>query len=317
MTNKQIQEKITSKIIKKMKEENSLVWNKGYIELNKCNLLNGFDVKNQRIEKAYRGINILMLALFSKSEDTFYLTYNQIKKLGGYVRKGESGSPIVFYAPVEKKLDKEKGIETFKKNFPDADINDYIIPEKEHYWCMRSYTIFGESQVEGIDYPEIDINQDKEKIDINDFIKSLKNNGLKLNHLEKDRAYFSHSQDYISLPEHKQFENNDRYYSTLFHELVHWTGHKDRLDRIKHDAFGDEKYSFEELVAEIGSCFLCSMFGIKSVKNNNVAYIQSWINKLEEHTDWIIKAANKAGKAIEYLMELIEAKDKKTGIKAA
>ena len=122
-------------------------------------------------------------------------------------------------------------------------------------------------------------------------------------------AYYRPSTDSIHMPAIAQFKNAEGYYATLFHEVVHSTGHFTRLDRFKktkQEFNGQHKkdYSFEELVAELGSCFLCGEAGVLNddITDNAAAYLQGWIKPLQDNTDWIIKASGLATKAVEYVL---------------
>ena len=135
-----------------------------------------------------------------------------------------------------------------------------------------------------------------------------------------DRAYFQPSTDTIHLPKAGQFKKIEQYYATAFHEATHSTGVKKRLDRDLSGSFGSKSYAREELVAELGSAFLCAQFGIRidDVEKNNVAYIQSWLTALENDHELMVKAAAWAEKAVNFILDgFIEVEDmKKAGAKA-
>lgn len=224
----------------------------------------------------YRGINSLLL--MGHPLGPGWLTYKQAQALGGNVRKGEKGQRIAFW-----KFFKEvnaAGEETNKK-FP----------------MMRAYTVFNVNQCEGLDpakvkqapevYSDATIGQTME-------LARVIHGG--------DRAFFSPSHDLISLPSPEQFLKIEDYQGTALHELTHWTGHKNRLDRQGGARFGDKEYAFEELVAELGAAFLCARFGIEG-KLQHSEYIASWIRLLEDHETAIISAASQAQKAVDYVLE--------------
>jgi antirestriction protein ArdC len=123
-----------------------------------------------------------------------------------------------------------------------------------------------------------------------------------------DSAFYSAATDYVRIPQLNKFENPELYYSVLFHELIHSTGHKNRLDRktvSENDGFGGKKYSKEELIAEIGAAMLCGTVGIENVTiENNAAYIQNWINVLQADKRLIIHAAGAAQKAADYILKV-------------
>src|ERR1700689_3173804 len=118
------------------------------------------------------------------------------------------------------------------------------------------------------------------------------------------RAYYRPSTDSVHMPARSRFVDAPHYYSTLFHELIHSTGHESRLNRTFGDRFGDELYSKEELVAEMGAAFLCAIAGIANehTDRNTTAYIQNWISKLEADNRLVIHAAANAQRAVDSIL---------------
>ena len=240
--------------------------------------------------KEYQGINTLLLPFPGE-----YLTFNQIRKLGGKVKKGEKSSMIVFYKFIEKKDKDGEVTETFP--------------------LLRYFNVFHLSQTEDIDTKLADFEAksnnevitDAEKV-INDYVGREK---IQLqNILGSDRAYYSQTDDKIVLPDLKQFTNSNEYYSTAFHEMAHSTGHKSRLDRFKDTEsykFGSESYSKEELIAEVGSTMLCNHVGIEIPETfeNSVAYIQSWAKVLKDKDNvrLVTTAASAAQRAVNFILE--------------
>lgn len=122
-----------------------------------------------------------------------------------------------------------------------------------------------------------------------------------------NEAYYSPNGDYIKVPCKEQYINIEEFYSTLFHEIIHSTGHKSRLDRLKtgiNASYGTEIYSKEELCAEIGSTMILNILGIETPKTfrNSSAYIQGWLNVLRSDSRFIVSASTKAEKAINYIL---------------
>ena len=129
--------------------------------------------------------------------------------------------------------------------------------------------------------------------------------GVKLIHEEGDRAFYRPSTDSITVPHMRQFSATAEYYSTLFHEMTHSTGHKSRLDRLDHvAAFGSEDYSKEELIAEIGAATLVNHARLETPDSfrNNAAYIQNWLSVLQNDKRFIVSAAGKAEKAVNMIL---------------
>lgn len=275
-------EKMVNKIIKKL-EEGVIPWQKGWV--------GGGRPKNYKTDRPYHGINVLSLNLEAQEKGyshNLWVTYNQAKDLGGHVKKGESGSTIIFWKLIEKEVTEEN---------EDGEEEEKIktIP------LLRSYTVFNIEQTT-LEAEEINQMDDFTPIEKAEKIINLQPNlDLRFN---QQRAYFKPVKDYINLPKKKSFINEEEFYSTAFHELIHWTGGKKRLDRIEPSTFGSEKYSKEELVAELGSAILSNETGIEQkVIDNQAAYINNWLEKLKDNQRLLINAAAKAGKAVDYLLE--------------
>lgn len=226
--------------------------------------------------KAYRGINLLLL---NRSGE--YLTWNQITKLGGKVKKGSKSEMVVFFKLIDSKEDPDKKIP-----------------------LLRYYRVFHISDVDGI--PSILDAQTEENKTITtceDIVKQY--NEVEIVNDTDKRAFYTPTNDIINIPRMNVFVSSEEYYSTLFHEMVHSTGHKSRLNRFTSPDqfnFGSHDYSKEELVAEIGSAMLCTITDIeKNTIDNSAAYIDSWIKALENDHKLIVQAANKAQAAVEYI----------------
>ena len=222
-----------------------------------------------------------------------WVTFDQAKKRGGHVKPGEKGRKVVFFTPIEVTDGEEK------KTIP----------------YLTAYTVFKISQCEGVEQ-RFHVEED-EKYDfladkdagaiVNDYISR---EGITYNPTKGDLAYYRPSEDLVVTPLPEQFADIAEYYSTLFHELTHSTGHEKRLNRVMATAaFGNNEYSQEELVAEIGSASLCATLGIESKGSfvNSVAYIQSWLKALRNDKKMIVKASSQAEKAVKLILNIVEA----------
>jgi len=236
--------------------------------------------------KPYSLLNQMMLKHTGE-----YLTYKQCQEAGGQVRKGEKSEIVVFYKPyaIKEVVD---GKETTK-----------TIP------LLNYYNVFHVSQCDGIEakyQPETRHNDTIEEAETiaNDYITR---EGIRFdNDTPSNNACYSPLRDSVTVPMLGQFVNSNEYYHTLFHELIHSTGHKNRLDRISKDAhFGNTEYSKEELVAEIGAAGLSHLTNteIQKTFKNSVAYIQNWLSALKNDKNMIVSAAGKAEKAINYILD--------------
>lgn len=175
---------------------------------------------------------------------------------------------------------------------------------------LRYYNVFHISQVDGVEplAPE-QLNNEVEPIEAGDKIITEYINREHLNFIEckSNQAYYSPAADTVKVPLKEQYSVINEYYSTTYHELIHSTGHKNRLNRLQTGAiaaFGSEDYSKEELVAEIGSATIMNMLGIETTKTfrNSTAYIQSWLQVLRNDNKFIVSASSKAEKSVNYIM---------------
>lgn len=219
-----------------------------------------------------------------------YLTFKQCQEAGGRVKKGEKSSMVVFWKWLETE-DEETG-------------------EKKEIPFLRYFNVFHIDQCEGVTAKyttEIEFTDGAKADETAEGIVTeyCKREGVKLNHEEGDRAFYRPVTDSITLPEMSQFPETAEYYSTLFHEMTHSTGHKSRLDRLDHvAAFGSEDYSKEELIAEIGAAALVNHAGLETPESfrNNAAYVQNWLRALKSDKKLIVSAAGKAEKAVALIL---------------
>lgn len=235
----------------------------------------------------YQGINCFLLACTSY-DSPYWLTYSQAQKLGGHVRKGETGNYIIFWKIYERE---DASTEDGKKRLP----------------VLRYYTVFNVEQCEGITVPPQDIATWHE----HDPIEAAENIILTMPNrptvdISGTKACYSPLRDHVQIPELFRYEKCEEYYSTFFHELAHSTGHESRLNRegiAGNHFFGDAVYSREELVAEMAAAFLCGHCGIENATiQNSAAYLHSWIKALRGDRRLAITAAAQAQKAADYIL---------------
>jgi len=247
--------------------------------------------------KPYRGVNILLLWSMPYSAP-FWLTFKQAKDLGGSVRKGEKGTQIVFYKQLHGKS-KQALEEPQEINEEKAARSPFV---------LTYYTVFNVEQCDGLKLPELLPLTEPKEVEIDETSEALVHawDGrpeLKLTSATERQAYYRPATDSVHMPARFRFIDASLYYSTLFHELVHSTGHESRLDRTFGATFGDDLYSKEELVAETGAAFLCAIAGIagQQSESNTTAYIQNWIERLEGDNRLILQAAEAAQKAVDMI----------------
>lgn len=249
----------------------------------------------------YRGVNIWMLSLVGESfKYPFWFGLKKIKDLGGRIKDKEFlNHRICTYYKVtnKKKLDDGSTIELEKNRF-----------------LLLYHKVWNLDQIEGMTIPEPLQILIKEHESLGDKVYDKKEECEKLINGYRDRpqikeleqrAYYRPVTDEINMPKMGSFDSVDSYYATLFHELVHSTGHSKRLDRkgIQTGSFGDETYSQEELIAEFGASFLCGLAGIdQSTLENATAYIQNWIKRLQDKPQIAVQAAQSASKAVDFML---------------
>lgn len=232
--------------------------------------------------KPYRGVNVFLLSAM-RHTSPYWLTFRQARSKGGNVRKGEKATPVIFW-----------------KVYNEDD-------EKLRRFVLRYYSVFNLDQCEGIDAPPGD-STDNLPFEPIETCERIVANYPEAPTLEEggNQAAYSPTRDVIMMPPRESFTSEEAYYATRFHEMVHSTGHSSRLDRegiTKLDAFGTHSYSYEELVAECGSAFLCGEAGILDTTfDNSAAYIKGWVSKLRSEPKWIVKAGGEAAKAADYIL---------------
>ena len=241
----------------------------------------------------YQGINVLLLwseAMARGYTATTWMTYRQALELGAHVRKGESGTLVVFADRLTRTEDGDDG-ESVERSIP----------------YLKSYTVFNVEQIEGLPpqyQPQTAAPASAEirRTQAESFIAATR----AIIRFGGDRAYYAPAFDVIQLPPPPAFRDMEGYYGTVLHELTHWTGHASRCAReLNGHRFGSEAYAFEELVAELGSAFLCAELGITpEVRDDHAAYLASWLTVLKQDKRAIFAAASQAQRAADYVRGL-------------
>ncbi len=291
-TNSKIYEVITSKVISQIEEAiktgEHFTWTKSWKGMPLGNFIS-YQGKNF---KEYRGINRLLL------DNGLYITYNQLQEYASNhpeksfkVKKGSKKHTVYFYKISEYK-DKDENGEEIVKVYP----------------LMRFYGVFNIKDIEGLDdynpVPEYHYDETELSLKADKLIKEFcEKDGLTLNIVKgSDRCFYRPSTHEVCVPEKSAFTSLEEYYAAVFHELVHATSKYLKRDIAGH-CFGSKDYSFEELVAELGSCFLMQSLGFETTNTfkNSTAYLQGWLSAIKENdVSFIVKASNQAQKAADY-----------------
>ena len=273
-----IYEMVTDQIIKAL-ESGNIPWHKPWV--------GGGGQQNLVSKKAYRGVNpwILMAQGF---ESPYWMSYKQAESLGGNVQKGQKGTAIVFwnvYSPKVKVGEKE-----------------------EKRFTLRYYKVFNAEQC---DLPEGTIPEIKADENVVEPIVACEQIVADMQNAPmikegEPKAFYRQSEDLVNMPKRNLFDGSEEYYSTLFHELGHSTGHPSRLGRFSENerhCFGSADYSQEELIAEFTAAFLCGEAGVvMHTIDNSAAYIKGWLTKLRDDNKFVFQAAGKAQKAADYIL---------------
>ncbi len=241
----------------------------------------------------YSGINVIVLWMTAEMSgfiSPFWLTFKQALELGGHVKKGEHGSQIVYASTFKKKEESDAGEETEQE-----------IP------FLKQYTVFCADQCEGLPAHFYQLAEPpKEKIERIEHAERFFANTKADIRYGGNKAYYAIEPDYVRLPPFVTFRDSESHAATLAHELTHWTRHSSRLNReFGRKRFGDEGYAMEELVAELGSAFLCADLSIMpEVREDHAAYIESWLKVLKDDKRAVFSAASHASKAVDFLYGL-------------
>jgi antirestriction protein ArdC len=264
---------VTEQILKQL-ESGVAPWHRPWSTQTPKNLVSG---------REYRGINVFLLAS-SGYGSPYWLTYKQATERGGHVRKGQHGTKIVFWKIGTRETEDADGDAAERKSI-----------------VLRYYTVFNVEQCEGIASPNaaptVNAIEECERI-----VREMPNPPA----MEQDgRAWYRPSTDTVGMPSRNAFNSAEEYYSTLFHELTHSTGHTSRIGRDgieKLNTFGSESYSKEELIAEMDAAMLAGVAGIeRKTLANSAAYLQSWISVLKSDARMVVSAASQAQKAADYI----------------
>ncbi len=225
-----------------------------------------------------------------------WITFKQAQAEGGYVRKGAKSKMVVFWKWLESKETKDDGTIEIKQ-----------VP------FLRYYNVFHIDSCEGIK-PKWDKSLEspacpdaRAEAIVSNYVART---GVKIIRSKSNDAFYRPSTDEIHVPLIGQFTEVAEFYSCLYHEMTHSTGHLSRLNRITDvAAFGSESYSKEELVAELGSAFLVNTAGLETPSQfkNSAAYIQNWLQTLKNDKRLIVSASSQAEKAVKYILGTEEA----------
>lgn len=285
---------VTNRIIERL-ENGELSWRKTWSSYGLA--------RNYISKKPYKGINMLIMNFFVAHEIPYYLSFKQAQELGGNVKKGAKSERVYYFNMIFKngnddKISPEEAARLERAGQPVKVIK-----------FLKYYSVFNVADIEGIEFKFEEVKlQPHERIErCEQIIGNYPNAPKYVETAKENGAAYSPSLDCITMPSIERFDSAEDYYATRFHESIHSTGHPKRLSRegvANFDKFGSERYSLEELVAELGASFLCAMTQIdrETVIENAAAYIQGWLKKLKDDKQFIFKAAAEAQKAVDFII---------------
>ena len=269
-----VYEIVTEQVIKQL-ESGVAPWRKPWRTEMPCNLVS---------QKPYRGLNVFLLASQGYAS-RHWLTFSQANKLGGKIKRGEHSSLVTFWHVGDERLDAEG-----KKTRP---------------FLLRYYRVFNLCQTTGI-AEKLGLGESPRpaaSIEQCEAIVTAMPNAPRME--QSSAAWYRPSTDTVGMPARGLFSSTEEYYSTLFHELTHSTGHASRIGREGIEilnTFGSESYSREELIAEMGAAMLCGVTGIApATLQNSAAYLKTWIERLKSDSRLLVSAASAAQKAADYI----------------
>jgi antirestriction protein ArdC len=278
----EIRQRITAQIIDALTNGNLAPWRRPWAnDPNAPGLHTSLSTGNP-----YRGINQLLLQLSASRrnfQSKWWATFNQVKASGAHVLKGEEGTHVILFKPIERTRIDESG------------------KEKDDSFCvLRTFVVFNAEQTSGLQQYRIGFAQPMqdagERHRYADAV--IESTGADIRH-GGNKAFYSVDGDYIQVPLRHQFESPEAFYETAFHELCHWTEKRIGFDR----SHAENTYALGELIAEIGACFLMGELGLPTTGDlkNHASYLKSWLSAMSNDPKFIFRAAAQATKAVEFL----------------
>lgn len=295
MSNTKIYEIVTDRILAAL-ARGTVPWHQTWSGVARSGMM----PQNVTTRKPYRGINV-WLTLSAAFESPFWLTFRQAQELGGTVRKGEHGTPIVY---AEKMVKARQNDETGAEEF-------------DRFWFLKYFTVFNAVQCDGLPYSPAELFPQRDSaqptfqpIESAQRIIDGMPNRPQIAYAQQS-AFYQPANDSINLPRPETFESREAFYRTAFHELSHSTAHDSRVGRKLDVRFRSHDYGREELVAEMSSAFLSATAGIDSATFEiSAGYIDGWIKTIREDSRLVVWAASQAQRAAKFILGVSAADDR-------
>ena len=278
-------DKVNSELLELMEIE-GMNWSKSWTDI-----IRNYGLPHNAIRgNNYTGMNSFYLSWFCRRPRPMYATYKQWKSIGADMSdtKGK-GVPVYFFSPMTKKVTDSFGVESETK-----------------YGIYKVYHVFNVDDVKNVDESKLAANKNTvidNVIEADEISESIvASTKANVNHCVTDTPCYIPSMDAIRMPPRDSFHTMEDYYSTLFHELTHWTGHKSRLNRFSTE-FSLEQRAKEELIAEIGSSYLCAASGVEiQPRADHAKYLNSWKSQIKDNPNLMVNSFSKASKAVDLIL---------------
>lgn len=303
ITNQTVYEELTQKLISILKNSKTLNWNRPWFQDGKL-------AENIFSKRKYRGLNQLFLSWEAAENFEFnrWLTFKQGVELGAKVIKGQKAQRVYYWNFLYFNGDTGQNI---TKAIQGIIAKHQAIPDnviKKGF--LKHYSVFNIAQFEKLPqmYFQKAADQAKTVLEKNEMAEQMiKETKAEIVYHSLSECFYQPKTDKIMLCKPEVFKGTEEYYSTLFHELGHWTGHQSRLDRFKTNAvYGSADYAKEELIAEFTAAFVCAEYGFSKMIQNSAAYLDFWLKALKNDVKLAFTAASKAQKAADYLFSLVQ-----------
>ena len=313
MNTEKIYERITDVIIEMLEKHKESDYSSAWYSLSGDSVF----AQNCVSKHTYSGINQLMLQyLRNKYNYSFnkWMTFKQLSTLGGRIQKGSKSAMIVYKSHLYLDADTGKNITSFVLQMINSGQSiEHLDYQKRGY--LKSYLVFNISQIDNLPdefykIEELEKLTEFEKDERAEYL--IKSTGADINYSARNVAHYCPNTDMINMPERKQFVSKEAFYSVIFHEISHFSGHKSRLNRNLNNEFSNSNYAFEELISELSSAYINAYLGFESRITNNVDYIKSWLSVMKNDKKFIVSAASQAQKASNYILEFAKIGESKT-----
>lgn len=279
---------LVEEIVKDMQDGKVFMWDKGFTSSQAVNAVTN---------KPYRGGNVIRLgysAYKNGFKDRRWMTFKQAQDKGYKIKKGSKGTSIEYF-DVKELVPEQVASKT--KDGKEVEL------EPRNIAFVKTYVVFNGEQIEGLP-PDDELNNNKDKLRSDDMELLLQKSEAKIYFDQMNQNFYSQTLDEIHIVPRERFDDNSHFCGTAAHEIVHSTGHKNRLNRDMEGKFGSEKYAREELVAELTTMYMAGEYGFsvdEKHRENHKAYIVSWSKALKENPDELFRAARLADKALDYI----------------